>query len=429
RTEAASVDGGTSGGAGSPHRLSTSFGLRISAAAPQASAANTTALKAIFAAALLPVPANKLNACTWPGLRTLSATRNFFSGGLPQRAASYAAMTSLEILDLGINYLSGPIPAALAMLPILQSLTLDANRLSGKIPPALLKNDLTDLSLDWNQLSGDLRRQQINPAFIGLSRNRLAGNFNTIRFNEYLSFINVSENSFSGSFPHILCRSGSLLSADLSHNRLTGTVPANCFKSASNILDLFLSHNNFTGGIPQSLTALPQLIYLDLGANALTGPIPTFCKTKQQLIYLNLASNALSGPPTPLSSPSCSASLAFLYLSSNCLSGPIPATISSFTRLNRLLLDKNVLTGAIPAGVSKMQRLQGLGLSYNRLTGRIPAVWPAGVRTVQLAGNRLSGAVPAALSKLKRGLFKPGNPSLCGKPLPACAYDPNPLCV
>ncbi|CAI5506910.1 unnamed protein product, partial [Closterium sp. Naga37s-1] len=81
-------------------------------------------------------------------------------------------------------------------------------------------------------------------------------------------------------------------------------------------------------------------------------PIPAFCQAQQSLTYLNLASNALSGPPTPLSSPSCSASLEILYLSSNRLSGPIPATISSFTLLKGLLLDKNMLTGAIPVAFS-----------------------------------------------------------------------------
>ncbi|CAI7764485.1 unnamed protein product [Closterium sp. NIES-54] len=143
--------------------------------------------------------------------------------------------------------------------------------------------------------------------------------------------------------------------------------------------------------------------------------------TRQQLSFLDLASNALSGPPTPLSSLSCSASLASLKLASNRLSGPIPATISSFTNLKRLRLDKNALIGAIPAGVSNMKQLLGLGLSYNNLSGKIPSVWPAGIRQVLMAANQLSRAVPAALSKQKRGSFKPGNPDLCGTPLPACA--------
>ncbi|CAI5477039.1 unnamed protein product [Closterium sp. Yama58-4] len=292
--------------------------------------------------------------------------------------------------------------------------------------------------------------------------NLLTGNFNSIRFGERVWDIDVSHNLFSGSFPRIVCGRSSV-ATDFSHNRLTGAVPANCFKSRSSFpKGLFLSHNSFsgslqpfsklptditaldlgfnkfTGSIPPRLASLPRLKYLDLGANALTdshspplsslsssphpsGPIPAFCQGKQALTILNLASNALSGPPTPLSSPSCSASLTYLYLSSNRLSGPIPATVSSFTRLKLLTLDKNALTGTIPAGMSNMKWLQGLGLSYNRLTGKIPSVRPARVRQVLLAGNRLSGAVPAALSKLKRGSFKPGNPNLCGKPLTACA--------
>ncbi|CAI7773302.1 unnamed protein product [Closterium sp. NIES-54] len=329
---------------------------------------------------------------------------------------------------------------------MLWGLLLNSNWLTGNILPALLKKELISLVLDGNRLFGDLSGQQIKATLIGLSQNKLTVNFNTIRLSESLTFIDVSQNLFSGTFPQILCHLGRLDSADFSRNRLTGTVPANFFKTANLMqLAIFLSHNNFlgslrpfsnlpssiaavdlgfnrfTGGIPRGLTTLPQQNYLDLGGNALTGPIPAFCQGKQALVFLNLASNTLSGPPTPLSSPSCSASLDLLYLSSNRLSGPIPATISSFTRLKRLLLDKNTLAGSIPAGVSKLQRLQGLGLSYNSLLGNIPAVWPASFRQVLLAGNRLSGAVPAALSKLKRGSFKPENPNLCRKPLPTCA--------
>ncbi|CAI6009214.1 unnamed protein product [Closterium sp. NIES-65] len=203
------------------------------------------------------------------------------------------------------------------------------------------------------------------PTTFRVPGNRLTGNFNTMKFSESVTVIDVSRN-FLQPFSNL---------------------PAD-------ITALDLGFNKFTGSIPRGLTSLPQLQYLDLGANALTGPIPTFCQEGQQLSFLNLASNALSGPPTPLSSPSCSASLASLKLASNRLSGPIPATISSFTNLERLRLDKNALTGAIPA---------------------------AGIQQVLMAGNQLSGAVPAALSKLKRGSFKPGNPDLCGTPLPAYA--------
>ncbi|GJP46843.1 hypothetical protein CLOM_g6097 [Closterium sp. NIES-68] len=530
--------------------MSTGLGLSgSSSASAQTSVANMAALTAIFTAAQLPIPPNKPNACTWPGvtcavdgaviglnltssvsrlllprtprlcnstarerggkfpptlsasigqltdlidlraanlwlagsvpqslsrltklqsldlqdncfagplpfaffrlpyLFTLRTSRNFFSGGLPQRPVAYATMTSLAVLDLGINLLSGPIPAALATLPMLWVLLLNSNGFSGEIPPALLGKQMSALVLDQNRLSGDLSGQQIKASFIGFSGNRLAGNFNQIRFSESVSFIDVSDNLFSGTFPQLLCSSsGSLESADFSRNRLTGAVPANCFKPANRVLlALFLSRNNFSGSlqpfsslpksivavdlafnkftgiIPQGLTTLPQLNNLNLGANSLTGPIPPFCQGQQALVSLNLASNALSGPPTPLASPTCAPSLDALYLSSNRLSGSIPATISSFKSLKWLLLDRNALTGAIPAGVSGMQQLKGLRVSYNRLSGPIPTVWPRTIGQVLLAGNQLSGAVPAALSKLKRASFKPGNPNLCGTPLPACS--------
>ncbi|CAI7774607.1 unnamed protein product, partial [Closterium sp. NIES-54] len=64
-----------------------------------------------------------------PKLTNVNAVQNFFSGGLPQRPAAYTT-AMLSFVNLAINRLSGPIPAALATLPSLETLTLYVNRLS-----------------------------------------------------------------------------------------------------------------------------------------------------------------------------------------------------------------------------------------------------------------------------------------------------------
>ncbi|CAI5506909.1 unnamed protein product [Closterium sp. Naga37s-1] len=295
-----------------------------------------------------------------PRLFDVSAAQNFFSGGLPQDPAAYVA-TSLQELDLGNNRLPHQLTSSYATSPSPHP----------PVPiPAFCQGNQALIFLTCSLL--------FLPTFLSLPSSLLVPR------------------------PIIPLRP---------HPRLLPGQPP--------------GHP-----LPRLLTSLFDSSFLPALSLCLllppipspSGPIPAFCQGNHQAIrFLNLASNALSGPPTPLSSPSCSASLAYLNLSSNRLSGSIPATVSSFNRLKRLSLYSNALTGAIPAGVSKMKHLLTLRLSYNNLTGSIPAVWPKSIRQVLLAGNRLSGPVPAALSKLKRGSFKPGNDNLCGKPLPACA--------
>ncbi|CAI7734482.1 unnamed protein product [Closterium sp. NIES-54] len=274
-----------------------------------------------------------------PSLTDVNAVKKIFSGGLPRRPAVYSAAASLASLDLVKNRLSGPIPAAFAKVPSLRLLSLYSNRLSGNIPPVLLQKYIIDLG--GNQLSGDLSGQQIMSREFHFSGNRLTRNFNTIRFTQDLKVINVSDNLFSGSFPQIVCDRSGEVKTDFSRNRLTGAVPANCFKYGFFLEDIKLSHNNFsgslqpflklptyitaldlglnkfTGSIPRGLTC-PQLKYLDLQTNALTGPIPAFCKGKQPLTFRNLACIALSSPPNPLFSPSCSVLFPPSHSSQSC---------------------------------------------------------------------------------------------------------------
>ena len=135
-----------------------------------------------------------------------------------------------------------------------------------------------------------------------------------------LQFLDLSHNRFRG-----LLRLGSrfcralrdLTHFDLSHNQLTGPVPASLVR-LTDLTHLDFSHNRFSGPLPVELGGmlvftcentdgeevdeerqLDDLTRLDLSHNQLTGPIPSALGGLSTLTALDLSHNQLSGPLHP----------------------------------------------------------------------------------------------------------------------------------
>ncbi|KAK9072552.1 hypothetical protein SSX86_008986 [Deinandra increscens subsp. villosa] len=85
---------------------------------------------------------------------------------------------------------------------------------------------------------------------------------------------------------------------DLSGNSFSGTIPRS-IGYMSQLTYLNLGSNNFDGTIPISIGSLTRLTYLNLGSNNFNGTIPTSIGSLTQLTYLNLAYNSFYGiiPP------------------------------------------------------------------------------------------------------------------------------------
>ena len=96
--------------------------------------------------------------------------------GIP---AELGSLTSLEVLDLSTNQLTGKIPAELGNLTNLTHLYLSGNPLTGAIPAELGNlTNLTHLYLDGNQLTGAIPAELgylTNVEVLYLQRNQLTG--------------------------------------------------------------------------------------------------------------------------------------------------------------------------------------------------------------------------------------------------------------
>ncbi|CAL5048796.1 unnamed protein product [Urochloa decumbens] len=258
-------------------------------------------------------------------LQVMEMYWNSFEGVLPGSLSNLSA--SIQILNLGLNEISGKIPYDIGNLINLQTLSLADNYVTGSLPSSLcsLKN-LVRLYLTGNSISGTI------PLAIG----NLSG----------LSLLDLSSNDISSTIPNTLGNLTKLSQLSLSQNYLTGPIPSEIFSISTLSISLDLSNNNLEGSLPQEIGNLKNLIVFSAESNSLSGEIPSTIGECQVLQYLFLQNNTLNGSiPSSLSQMSA---LEFLDLSNNNLSGQIPKTLENLTTLHHLNLSFNNLDGQVP---------------------------------------------------------------------------------
>ncbi|KAG0053994.1 hypothetical protein BGZ83_012163 [Gryganskiella cystojenkinii] len=250
-----------------------------------------------------------------------------------------------------------------------------------------------------------------------------------------LQYLLLYYNNLSGPIPQSFANLP-LLILDLSHNRLTGSLPSSA-PGWINLGTLNLEQNQLSGMVPDWVTTLPNLHSLAIGQNQFTtgDPIPLFTFNLEpppmgnssattttttapvpvnvnptnyvppssifletflrlpKLRQLKLDSLGISGG-FPVSWEQRMINLTKLDLSNNTMQGPIPAYLNGFTGLKTLLLDRNEFGGPIPS-FANLRSLTVLDLSYNQLSGPLPP-WGAGLNLtiLNLSNNLLSGPLP-----------------------------------
>ncbi|XP_020103549.1 probable LRR receptor-like serine/threonine-protein kinase At4g36180 isoform X2 [Ananas comosus] len=389
--------------------------------------------------------------------------------------------SSIVILHLSNNQISGMLPSSLENMTSFKVLNLGSNHLHGFLP--FLSDSLIWLDFSNNMFSGSLPRSFFRPN---------------------LAIVLLSNNSISGNIPSYICNMQSLSILDMSNNNLFGKLP-NCWNGASNSLTFInLSNNKLSGQLPSSLQYC-SLVFIDLGKNKLSGKIPTWLGKLTELTILRLMSNMFVGNipaelgqlenlqildlswnnlsgyipqsfgnfsavastklakytvqtlflldfsfPTPIIRDESSLDYllypnstsekvyiarkgldlqffknlyleASMDLSGNNLCGVIPEELVDLSALSNLNLSRNHLKERIPDKIGNLQSLESLDLSMNELNGTIPQSITAltSLSSLNLSYNNLSGRIPSGdqMQTLVDPTIYAGNPYLCGPPI------------
>ncbi|KAL8106246.1 hypothetical protein AgCh_029871 [Apium graveolens] len=177
------------------------------------------------------------------------SSNELITGFIPSELGN---LTNLASLDLMSNSLTGSIPGELGNLRNLEVLDLQQNGLEGRIPSALGSlTKLQNMYLNSNQLSGSFDLHDANLTHLkvlDVSNNSLTGSIPVFKCNN-LQDLSLSRNLLSGDIPKELGNCHSLNTLSLDNNNLTGSIPNN-FRYLEYLTQLNLSNNHLSGKLP-----------------------------------------------------------------------------------------------------------------------------------------------------------------------------------
>ncbi|XP_038705914.1 receptor-like protein 9DC3 isoform X1 [Tripterygium wilfordii] len=356
-------------------------------------------------------------------------------------------LKNLEQLDLSNNRLSGQVPEWFLEVGIdtIHFLDLSKNSLTGikEIP----WKSLYILDLHSNLLQGLLPipvRMDVGIIFL-MSNNSLTGEIPSAMCNPSVTFLDLSNNGFSGTIPPCFRNmSKGLEVLNLRNNKFSGKIP-DIFDEGCGLLSLNLNDNQLKGPLPRSLVNCKSLELLDIGNNQINDTFPHWLKNLSELQVVVLKSNSFHGSIQDCKDTNCFSKLQIFDISNNEFSGPLP--VRYFENLQAMMkteegsgdgkylgeylysyqdsvfvvikgqeyqlvrititfktldFSDNKFRGEIPDVIGKLTYLKGLNISRNSIGGGIPSSLGnlRNLEWLDLSSNKLTGKIPEQLKGL-----------------------------
>jgi Leucine-rich repeat (LRR) protein len=281
--------------------------------------------------------------------------------------------------------MSGELDTSLWNLPFLGALSLASNGLTGNIHPGICT--LTSLLM------------------LDLSDNHFTGSIPNCNTTLPLEFLNLSENLLS-SFPSALFNSSYITVLDLHHNQFTGSIEWTQYLYQIKVL--LLSRNKFEGQISSNLCHLQHLSIIDISHNIISGSIPAcigvipFEDPDANLYDWPTATGNLFGGGFDAMDFSYSGHYDLQGFTFTTKGHPYPYGRDFFMLMSGIDLSENMLSGEIPQEVGNLSHIKSLNLSNNFFTGPIPATFAnlSEIESLDLSENMLNGSIPWQLTRL-----------------------------
>ncbi|TQE08759.1 hypothetical protein C1H46_005607 [Malus baccata] len=221
-------------------------------------------------------------------LFNLNLGQNYLTGPL---SSSIGNLTSKLYLSLGINGLSGELPKELGNLTDLISFAFGANNFSGPLPSELGSlSKLKEIYFDSSGVSGEIPSTFANLQNLKTLIADFIGNW------PKLSVLRLQGNSFEGPIPVTFYNLTSLTELRISDlSNANGSSTLGFIKDMKSLSILVLRNNNISDSIPSNIGEYQSLSQLDLSFNNLTGQIPDLLFNLSSLSILDLSYNFLLG--------------------------------------------------------------------------------------------------------------------------------------
>ncbi|MQL74606.1 hypothetical protein Taro_006990 [Colocasia esculenta] len=183
-------------------------------------------------------------------LQTLVLDHNMFTGRVPPWLGGFPR---LAVLSARNNSLSGPLPESLGDLVDLRVLALSSNSLAGPLPDLAALTNLQVLDVGDNYLGPQFPALGNKVSTVVLRNNRFTGGLPAhVSSYHLLQRLDIAHNRFVGPLPPSLLSLPSIRYLDVAGNRFTGMLFSNT--SCNDGLDFVdLSSNLLTGTLPACL--------------------------------------------------------------------------------------------------------------------------------------------------------------------------------